>query len=115
MFCGGDEHALLHQAGGVTDAGHVASAGFDREAVQVGAMEYDSRSGIRGPNPQANRGAAMETHSCAGHSSTNCLLVCQEDGVSLLLCISLPRWADFCMWQNRHTPWFGRPGGTLTC
>ena len=48
---GGDEHALLHQAGGVTDAGYVASAGFDSEAVEVGAVEDDSRSGRGGQNP----------------------------------------------------------------
>jgi len=86
VFGGGDEHALLHQAGGVTDAGYVASAGFDGEAVEVGAVEDDSRSGRGGQNPQADRGAAVETHSCAGHRSTNCLLVRQgEDGKSFVL------------------------------
>src|SRR5208282_2476624 len=74
---GGDEHTLLHQAGGVTDAGHIASAGFDGEAVEVGAAEYDSRSGRRGQNPQADRSTAVQTYSGAGHLSTNCLLVCQ--------------------------------------
>jgi DNA-binding MarR family transcriptional regulator len=45
---GGNEHALLHEAGGITDAGHVASTGFDGEAFQIGTVEYDSRSGGRG-------------------------------------------------------------------
>src|ERR1700720_2501273 len=78
MLGGGDEHALLHQAGGVTDAGYVASAGFDRKTVEVGAVKHDSRSGRRGQNPQTDRRAAVETHSGASHSSTNCLLVCQR-------------------------------------
>src|SRR5208282_1458700 len=81
VFGGGDEHALLHQAGGVTDAGYVASAGFDGEAVEVGAVEDDSRSGRGGQNPQADRSAAVQTHSGAGHRSTNCLLVRQGGDV----------------------------------
>ena len=73
--------SLLHQAGGVTDAGYVASAGFDGEAVEVGAVENDSRSGRGGQNPQADRGAAVETHSSTGHRGTNCLLVRQGEDV----------------------------------
>src|SRR5258708_1100012 len=110
MLGRGDENALLHQAGGVTDAGHIPSAGFNREAFQVRSLEHDSRSRWRGQNPQVDRRAAMETHTAAGDRSANCLLMCQgEDGVSLLLCISFPRWMVFRMWQNNHTPWFARP------
>ena len=75
---GGDEHALLHQAGGVADAGYVASTGFDGEAVKVGAVEYDSSSGWRGENSQADWGATVQTDSGAGYRSTNCLLVGQR-------------------------------------
>ena len=75
---GGDEHALLHQTRRITDASHVASAGFDREAVKVGAMENDSRSRRRGQNPQTDRSAAVQPHSCAGYRSTNCLFVCHR-------------------------------------
>src|ERR1035437_1009584 len=78
---GGDEHALFHQAGGVTDAGNVASAGFDGEAVEIGAVEYDSRSRRRRQNPQADGSAAMETDSSAGHRGTDCLLMCQGEDV----------------------------------
>ena len=45
---GGNEHALLHETGGITDASHIASTGFDPEAFQIGTMEYNSRSGRRG-------------------------------------------------------------------
>ena len=101
---------------GVADAGHVASAGLDREAVEVGAVEDDSRSRGRGQNPQADRGAAVETHSGAGHRGTNCLLMCQRgDCISLLLCISLQRRADFCMWQNSHTSWLVPLWERLSC
>src|ERR1700686_2304949 len=115
MFRGGDELPLLHHAGGVTDAGHVASASFDRKAVQVGAMEYDSRSGTRGPNPQANRGAAMETHSRAGHSSTNCLLVCQGGWCKSFVVYQLTVMGRLLhVAKSPHS--VVRPtGGTLTC
>src|SRR5258706_16064224 len=110
MLGGGDENALLHQAGGVADASYVTSTGFDREAFQVGAMKHNSGPRRCRQNPQADGCAAVDAHSCARDRSTNCLLVCQrEDSVSLLLCNSLPRWMDFRMWQNNHTPWFARP------
>src|SRR5260370_14493127 len=111
VFGGGDEHTLLHEAGGVTDAGHAASAGFDREAVEVGAVEHDSRSGTRGQNPQADRSAAVETDSCACYWGTNCFLVCQGGRrVRLWVCISLPRKAKFCVWQKSQSSWFVSPG-----
>src|SRR5580704_2811442 len=45
---GGDQHALFHQAGGITDAGDVAADGFDVEAVEIGAAEDDSGAGWSG-------------------------------------------------------------------
>src|SRR5438445_11743551 len=45
-----EQHALLHQAGGVADAGHVAATGFDPKVVKVGAAEDNSgicRSGYQ--------------------------------------------------------------------
>jgi len=42
---GGDEHAFLHEAGGVADASDVADVGLDGEIVEVGAAEDDARVG----------------------------------------------------------------------
>jgi hypothetical protein len=42
---GGDEHALLHQTGGVAYLGNVAADGFDFEAVKVGPAENNAGSG----------------------------------------------------------------------
>jgi hypothetical protein len=42
VFGGREQHALLHQAGGIADPGHVPAARLDRELVQVGAAENDS-------------------------------------------------------------------------
>jgi hypothetical protein len=73
-------------------------------------MEDDSRSGRGGQNPQADRGAAVETHSSTGHRGPNCLLVRQgEGGISLLWSISLQGWVNFRMWQNSHTSWLVAP------
>jgi hypothetical protein len=41
-------------------------------------VKYDSRSRRRGQNPQTDRSATVQPHSCAGRRSTNCLLVCQR-------------------------------------
>src|SRR5215472_14791504 len=43
MLGGGDKHALLHQAGGVADARHVADMGFDFEVIKVEAPENNAR------------------------------------------------------------------------
>ncbi len=40
---GRNQHALLHQAGGVADAGHVADVRLDFEIVEIHAAENDPR------------------------------------------------------------------------
>ena len=54
MLGGGDEHAVLHQAGGVADARNVADVRFDLEIVEIGAAEDDP--GVRGRGQQAQPG-----------------------------------------------------------
>jgi hypothetical protein len=46
MLGGGEQNALLHEAGGVADAGNVMAVGFDGEIVEVDAAKNDP--GIRG-------------------------------------------------------------------
>jgi hypothetical protein len=43
MLRGREQDALLHEAGGVTDAGDVVAVGFDRKIVQVNPTENDTR------------------------------------------------------------------------
>ena len=59
MLCGGDEHALLLQAGGITDPGHVASDGFDLEVIKIDAAKNNASSRGRGENAQLYRGPAV--------------------------------------------------------
>ena len=51
MLGGGEQHALLHQAGGVTDPGDVPAVGFDLKVVEVRAPEDDP--GVRWRRHQA--------------------------------------------------------------
>jgi hypothetical protein len=63
VFRGGEQDALLHKAGGVTDVGDVVAVGFDRKIVQVNATENDAR--IRWSWLKAKLGvdAGMEAHT----------------------------------------------------
>ena len=46
MLGGGEQDALLHEAGGITDASHIVAVGFDWEIVEVDAAKDDA--GVRG-------------------------------------------------------------------
>src|SRR5882724_5906225 len=48
MFGRGEKDALLHQAGGVTDASYVAAAGLDGKIVQIGTTKDDASVGWGG-------------------------------------------------------------------
>ena len=61
MFCGGDEHALTHEAGGVADAGDVATGGGDLKVVEVGAAEDDAGAGGSGDKSHADGSAGVES------------------------------------------------------
>jgi hypothetical protein len=54
VFGGGEEDALLHEAGGVTDAGDIVAVGFDGEIVEIYAAE--DYAGIRGSGMKAKLG-----------------------------------------------------------
>src|SRR5579872_99490 len=77
MLGGGNEHAFLHQTGGVADAGHVAADSLNREAVEVNPMEYDASTRRRRQDSQMDRSAAVQADSGALHCPTNCLFVSQ--------------------------------------
>jgi hypothetical protein len=61
VLSGGKQDALLHEAGGVADAGDVVAVSFDVEIVEVDAAEDDA--GIRGSGLKTEFGvnAGMET------------------------------------------------------
>ena len=63
MFGGGNQHALPHQAGGITDARDVPPTGRYGEVIQVGADE--DNAGRRGSGSDANfhRHAAVQANA----------------------------------------------------
>lgn len=73
MLRGRNQNALFLQAGGVTNAGHVATNGFNLKAIQVGAAEDNAGSGGGREDPEGNIGTAMQPYAFALHWSPNCL------------------------------------------
>src|SRR5579863_6895055 len=74
---GGDEHALLHQAGGVAYLGNIAADGLNGKAFEVGAPEDDSCAGLRRKDLQMNGSPAVQANSAAFDRVANCALVGQ--------------------------------------
>jgi hypothetical protein len=60
MFGGGKQDALLHQAGGVADAGYVMALGFDGEIVEIHAAKYDTGIGRRGRKSNVPKNARVQ-------------------------------------------------------
>jgi len=54
-----DEHAFLHQAGGITDASHVAADRLDLEVVEIGSAKHNASSRSRRQHAHGDRRAAV--------------------------------------------------------
>ena len=80
---GGDEHALLHQASGVADLGHVAADCLHLKAFQIDAAEKNARSGRRRQNAQAHGSAAVQADAAASHWLPDCLFEFHACGLGL--------------------------------
>lgn len=63
MLGSGEQHALLHEAGGVADTGDVVAMGFNGEIVEVNAAEDDTRIGRSGLEAELGVNASVETHT----------------------------------------------------
>ena len=72
MLGGGDEHAFLHEAGGVTDAGDVADVGLDGEIVEVGAAENDSGVGRGRSEAEVTRNGGVQTNARGLYRALDC-------------------------------------------
>ena len=73
MLGGGDENALAHEAGGVTDFGDVAADGGDFEVVEVGAAEDHAGSGGCRQETHAHGCAAVEANAGKFNWGGNCV------------------------------------------
>ena len=81
MLSGRDEHAFLHQAGGVADASNVAPSRFHLEVVQVGAAKDDSSARWCGQDSKMDGSTAVKTDTCALYRRADCLFLLQGEGL----------------------------------
>jgi len=63
MLGGGEQDALLHEAGGVADARDVVAVGFDRKIVEIHAAENDAGVRRSREEPEVGVDASVETHT----------------------------------------------------
>ena len=79
MFGRGDQHTLLHQAGGIADFRNVSTDCFNRKTVEVSAAKHNAFSGRRWQHAQAHRGATVQTYSLALDRRPDCLFKTHKD------------------------------------
>ena len=63
MLSGGEEDALFHEAGGITDARDIVAVGLDRKIVEVYAAEDNAGVWRRGLKAELGMDAGVETHT----------------------------------------------------
>src|SRR5579871_416170 len=78
MFGGRNKNALLHQAGGVADAGDISADGLDLESVKVSPAKHDASSRGCWNNAHRDRRPAVQANPTAFHRRANCLLLNQR-------------------------------------
>ena len=84
---GGDEDALLHQAGGVADFCDVLADGGYVEAVEVDAAEDDSAARRGGKDSQMHGRSAVKADAAAFDGGSNCALKDQWGNVRVALSV----------------------------
>jgi hypothetical protein len=66
---GGEQHALLHEAGGVADASDIVAMGFDGEIIEVDTTEDNSGVRRSGLKPELRVDARVEAHTFDFHGA----------------------------------------------
>jgi hypothetical protein len=69
---GGEQDALLHEAGGVADASDVVAVSFDREVVEVDAAEDDAGVRGSGEKTEVRVDTGVETHTLSFDCAVDC-------------------------------------------
>ena len=72
-----DEHALLHQAGGIAHARNVASSGFNFKVIEINSAEDDSGARWRGKQAQSHWRSAVQSDSSTANLGADCLFLDQ--------------------------------------
>ena len=84
MLCRGEQDALLHQAGGVTDARNIAAMSLDFEIVEIRAAEDNARVGWRGDQPEVAGNCRVKTNSDRFDGALDGRLASHELGVGCI-------------------------------
>jgi len=71
VFRGGKQHALLHQAGGITDAGDVVTMRFNGEIIKIGAPKDDSDVGGSWYESHVAVNTRVQTHAAGCNFALN--------------------------------------------
>ena len=72
VLSGRNQHALLHQTGGVADLGDVLADGGHVESVEIDAAKHDARSCSGGKDAEVDGSSAMEANATALDGATDC-------------------------------------------
>src|SRR5438105_15399651 len=77
VFGGRNQHALLHQTGGVADAGHIPAYRLNLKTFEINTPK--NNAGVRGCGKDAklNRSARSQTDTVTLDCRANCLLLNQ--------------------------------------
>src|SRR5690242_5765155 len=77
MLGSGDEHAFFHQAGGVTDSGHVSPQRFHFKTVEIHAAKLDTGTRWGRQDAQTYGCTAVKAGTAALHRRADCLFLFQ--------------------------------------
>src|SRR5207253_2176935 len=95
MLGGGEQNALFHEAGGITNASDVLPLGFNKEIVQVNAAKHDACFGRGRYQANVTVHAGVEAHTlCEGligdgsleHFPLRMVACCSPTPCNLMLC-----------------------------
>ena len=73
MLGGRNQHAFLHQTGGVADLGDVLADGFHDETIQIDTPENHSGAHRGRQNSHVHRHTAVQTDAPELNRRTNCM------------------------------------------
>ncbi len=72
VFGGGEQDALLHEAGGIANASDVVAMGFDGEVVKINAAENDAGIRRSGEETKVCVYTGVETHTLSFDCAVDC-------------------------------------------
>src|SRR5271154_2902120 len=85
VFNGRKQHALFHQAGGVTDARYVADVGFNLETIEIHAAENDAGVCGSGCKPDVAADGSVKAEAVNFYGALDCQLIRHTNAAMIIL------------------------------